>query len=251
MAIVILIVTLLLTGLVPTISSQIEQRQRNETRKQIDDVRDALFGFVLSKGRLPCPATIASNGLESFCTNAAGACGSENYDPSTLPSHGRCYSPLVAPVYDGFVPAATLGISPTDNQGYAMDGWSNRLRYAVTVEISTNNKSFTKPNGMQTTGMGLLDPDLHVCASATFIPASPATTCGGAPAVSLTTNAVAVIYSIGKNTVPTGIDEAANLNLPADPVFVSHEPSPTFDDIVTWISPNVLYNRMVTTGKLP
>lgn len=49
MAIVLLIVTLLLTGLVPTISSQIEQRQRNETRKQLDDIRDALLGFVVSK----------------------------------------------------------------------------------------------------------------------------------------------------------------------------------------------------------
>jgi type II secretory pathway pseudopilin PulG len=225
MAIVLLIVTLLLTGLVPTISSQIEQRQRNETRKQLDEVRDALFGFVLTNGRLPCPASTISNGLES------------------PPGGGVCS------IADGFVPAATLGITPTDSQGYAVDGWSNRIRYAVTT-ANSNAFNFTTSNGMQTVGMGLLTPNLSVCASATGI---TATTCG--TAISLTNNAVAVIYSIGKNTVPAGIDEAANMN--GDQVFVSHTPSPAgatngaFDDIVTWLSPNVLFNRMVTAGKLP
>ena len=51
MAIVLVIVSLLLTGLVPTISSQIDQRQRNETRKQLDDIRDALLGFAITYGR--------------------------------------------------------------------------------------------------------------------------------------------------------------------------------------------------------
>lgn len=223
MAIVLLIVTLLLTGLVPTISSQIEQRQRNETRKQLDDIRDALLGFVVSKGRLPCPATTTSNGTES-------------------PAGGVCT------VADGFVPAATLGITPTDNQGYAVDGWSNRIRYAVTIDHAN---AFTKINGMQNIGMGTLTPDLSVCASATGI--TPPT-CGAVTNI-LTNNAVAVIYSVGKNIVPAGIDE--NANLVPDQVFVSHVPSPPsapngeFDDIVTWLSPNIIYNRMVTAGKLP
>jgi prepilin-type N-terminal cleavage/methylation domain-containing protein len=252
MAIVMLIITLLMAGLVPTISSQIEQRQRNETRKQLDEIRDALLGFVVANGRLPCPASITSNGKESFCTSDYPAgCGAELFYPNPLapPVHGRCASP-----YDGFVPAATLGISPTDNQGYALDGWSNRTRYAITID---HGNSFTRNNGIQTTGMGTLTPDLHVCASATYIPAFPATNCGVAPAVSLTTNAVAVIYSIGRNEVPAviNIDEVANRN--GDQVFVSHTPSTAaapngeFDDIVTWISPNILYNRMVTAGKLP
>jgi type II secretory pathway pseudopilin PulG len=250
MAIVMLIITLLMAGLVPTISSQIEQRQRNETRKQLDEIRDALFGFVLTKGRLPCPASITSNGMESFCINGGtGACGGETLVPQ---AHGRCTS-LAAPlVFDGFVPAATLGITPTDNNGYAVDGWSNRIRYAVSAH---NSYSFTIDNGMQITGMGTLDPDLSVCASATGIPVAPATTCGTASI--LTNHAVAVIYSIGRNEVPPAIniDEVANRN--GDQVFVSHSPNTAaapngeFDDIVTWISPNILYNRMVTAGKLP
>lgn len=225
MAIVLLIVTLLLTGLVPTISSQIEQRQRNETRKQLDEIRDALLGFALTYGRLPCPAPANSNGNE-------------------IPSGGG-----VCSVADGFVPAATLGITPTDSQGYALDGWSNRIRYAVTT-ANSNAFNFTTFNGMQSVGMGTLTPNLAVCASATGI---TATTCG--TAISLANNAVAVIYSIGKNTAPAGIDEAANLD--GNQVFVSHSPTPVgaangaFDDMLTWLSPNTLFNRMVAAGKLP
>jgi hypothetical protein len=75
-----------------------------------------------------------------------------------------------------------------------------------------------------------------------------------------------VIYSLGPNwvTCPTstgidmtkcGADEAANLN--GDQVFVSRVRTSLgaaggeFDDIVTWLSENVLYNRMVAAGQLP
>jgi hypothetical protein len=67
---------------------------------------------------------------------------------------------------------------------------------------------------------------------------------------------VAVIFSLGKNapTGGTGADEAANIN--NDPVFVSHTPTPAssgneFDDLVTWLSPNILFNRMIAAGRLP
>lgn len=55
-----------------------------------------------------------------------------------------------------------------------------------------------------------------------------------------------------------GTDEAANPNPNSannDQVFVSHPRSAAagneFDDIVVWLSPDVLYNRMVAAGQLP
>ncbi|MDP3686611.1 MAG: prepilin-type cleavage/methylation domain-containing protein, partial [Sulfurimicrobium sp.] len=33
--------------------------------------------------------------------------------------------------------------------------------------------------------------------------------------------------------------------------FVSKTPTATFDDIVIWLSPNILFNRMVAAGRLP
>jgi len=31
----------------------------------------------------------------------------------------------------------------------------------------------------------------------------------------------------------------------------SHSFTPVFDDLVVWVSPNILFNRMVVAGKLP
>ncbi len=233
MAIVLLIVTLLLTGLVPTISSQIEQRQRNETRKQLDEIQQALIGFAVINGRLPCPASSTSNGLE---------------DPIGT---GICNHP-----HDGFVPAATLGLAQVNSQGLAVDAWNNPIHYAVTT---SNSKAFTKPNGMGTTGISNLQPDLMVCSTAS----ASNTTCSVAnSSLTASPGVPALIYSTGKNGGygGAGADEAENPNPHSpdnDPVFVSHPPAPTtavnggFDDIVTWISPNVLINRMVEAGKLP
>ena len=71
----------------------------------------------------------------------------------------------------------------------------------------------------------------------------------------LANNAVATVYSRGRNgaAAPASTDEQANGN--ADRLFVSHTPTPAgandFDDLVTWISPNILYNRLIAAGRLP
>jgi len=241
MAIVLLIVALLLGGLLPTLSGQIEQRRVSETSKQLDEIKDALIGYAIINGRLPCPATITptnSNGTESFVSGGNA-------------SNGNC-----ANFYNGYVPAATLGLAGTDSSGFAVDAWSNRIHYAVTSWSSTSpavNNVFTTMNGMSTIGISNLSPNLLVCSTATGITSSSCAT-----GTSLTSNGVpAVIYSTGKNGAygGTGIDEAANLD--ASRTFVSHTPVPSsvangeFDDLVTWLSPNTLFNRMVAAGKLP
>ncbi len=52
---------------------------------------------------------------------------------------------------------------------------------------------------------------------------------------------------------PSSADETANGD--NDRVFVSHTPTPPglneFDDLVIWISPNILYNRLIAAGRLP
>jgi len=226
-AIVLLIVTLLLTGLVPTISSQIEQRQTNETRKQLDEIQQALVGFAVVNERFPCPASTTSNGLEDL---TAGAC--------TLPN-------------GGFIPAATLGLAPTNSQGLAVDAWNNPIRYAVT---SSYANAFTTAGGMKANGLLSLavNLDLQVCSTSTGIGSSNC-----APGTTLVSNGVpAVIFSTGKNGANglTNLDETANIHTGASAsykTFVTHDMSPTFDDLVVWISPNILFNRMVAAGKLP
>ncbi len=237
MAIVLAIVALLMAGLLPTLSSQIEQQHTSDTRKQLDEIQQALIGYAIANGRMPCPASSTSNGVESFDTGAGGNA-----------SNGRCSN-----FYNGFVPSATLGLTTTDSSGFAVDGWGSRIHYAVT---QANSRAFTSTNGMSNTGISTLAPDLQVCS----IASTSSSTCSVANS-SLTSSpgVPIVIYSTGKNggTGGTGSDEAENPNPNSadnDRVFVSHTPtgSPNeFDDLVVWISPNILINRMVAAGELP
>jgi len=108
--------------------------------------------------------------------------------------------------------------------------------------------------------MPALAPDLHVCGSGAGI-GGGGNLCGAA-GNTLSQNAVAVVYSLGANASSGGTsqDEAQNPNPNSannDRAFVSRVRSAPgaaaaeFDDLVTWLSPNVLYSRMVTAGQLP
>ena len=167
----------------------------------------------------------------------------------------------------GFLPAATLGFTPVDANGYAVDAWGltqNRIRYAVS---NWNSNTFTKTAGMKTAGMSSIAGALllHVCSSGTGVVAG--TNCGPQPpvfpnAVLLTSNAPVVIWSVGPNA-PTGgssVHEAQNPNPnggTADRLFVSRTKAAAgatggeFDDIVTWIGPPTVFNRLISAGQLP
>lgn len=239
LAIVLLIVTLLLGGLLVPLSAQIDLQRAKDTDKTLLELRDVLIGYAIMNSRLPCPASDTSNGEESFDTAGGDA------------SNGKCSN-----YYDGFIPAATLGytngVDSNGRRGYAIDAWGNRIHYAVT---KANTQAFTKLDGMKTTGISSLSPDLLVCTTATAI--TP-TSCNG-NALTSSPGVPALIFSMGKNGSygGTSADELANLdgtNSNSNRTFVSHTPTPSpneFDDLVIWISPGILINRMVTAGKLP
>jgi prepilin-type N-terminal cleavage/methylation domain-containing protein len=214
MAIVLAIVALLLGGLLPTISSQVEQQHRNEARKQLDEIKESLIGYAIINGRLPWPA----------CGNIAT--GQANAGIELSPASAvaiACTSDVKV------LPWATLGTSETD-------AWGRRFTYSVTV-------AFTTPFTLITSGD-------FIVKSAT-----------GAGGIIVASSIPAVIVSHGSNgagaytpqgtqlVVSGDLDEKDNSN--SDFTFVSHDFTPTFDDLVVWISPNILFNRMVAAGKLP
>lgn len=243
MAVAVFIIALLLGSILVPLTTQVEQRQISDAQKYLEEIKEALIGFAVANGRLPCPASTTSNGAESFVgVVGASACTT----------------------YNGFVPAATLGVSPVDNQGFAVDPWGNRVRYSVTNWLPSTLPScapstppFTTTGGMSTYWSCPLAPNLNVCSTATNIIGSSC-----AAGAALTTGTPAVIYSTGKNGAygGTGLDEAANPNPNSpdnDRAFVSHiltpptAPNGEFDDIMTWLSSNILYNRLVAAGRLP
>ena len=256
-AIVLVILGFVLGALLLPLQAQRQQIAQVQTENTLENAKRALMGFAQSMGRLPCPATAASNGME-------------------LPLGGTTVANPICNQQSGFLPAATLGIQPTDAQGFALDAWNNRLRYAVTqasavgtpatADFTSNlaDNPLTLPNeadGMNVVGLANLTPDLRVCNPAT---GTTATTCSAAvPEVNyLINNAVAVIYSTGATGAQGSAgrpDETENLNAVGagqiDTVFVSHDISlgavpNEFDHIVTWISPFVLYNAMIEAGQL-
>jgi prepilin-type N-terminal cleavage/methylation domain-containing protein len=232
LAVVLAVVGFLLGGLMLQLSVQDEIRRTQDTQRKVAEARDALVGFASIQDRLPCPAVGGATGNEAY----AGAVGASNCS-----------------LQEGFLPAATLGLPEVDANGYALDGWNQRIRYSVT---SANGSTFVRTGGMRSTGLAALAPDLRVSTSA-----------GGG--TDLTNNAVVVIWSVGKNgsdPAAGGIsaDEAENPNPNSatnpDPTagrFVSHEPTPAdatageFDDLVIWLSPNILFNRLIAAGRLP
>lgn len=265
-AVVMIILSVLLAIVAVPITSQLNQRRATETQRLLDLAQQALVGYASANGRLPCPATdgvtigtVNSFGNEQFATVADSAIT------------GKCE------FWAGYLPAVALGLSPLDSQGFMVDAWGsqqNRIRYAVwgsdavLVGAGAVMYPFTKTNGMKaatTTDLAGTPPRfLFVCQSAptgtlpNATSAAVANACG-AGVIRLTDKAPAVIYSLGANAGSggTGTDEIFNVKTTAIQTyaFVSHTPTagPTneFDDMVNWISLNVLFNSMQVAGKLP
>ena len=255
LAIVIGLITLLLGSVLVPLQSQVESRKLSDTEKILDNAREALLGYAAANGYFPCPADFAggSSGAEATGYNhATGSC------PATVTGGGT------AGVYIGYLPAVTLGFTPIDSSGYAVDAWggtTGRIRYAVSsTTVNAITLPFTRTTGMKSAIMSnILSATLLSVCNAAPSPAS-ATACNPAASTSLTSNAIVVIWSLGANAGTTGgtsTDEAKNAQAlaSADRVFVTRDKSTTsgseFDDVVTWISPPLAFTRLLASSQLP
>ena len=123
MAVAVFIITLLLGSILVPLATQVEQRQISEAQKIMEEMKEALVGYAISKGYLPCPDKIRSitgpndtplDGIEDF--NAAGNCTATNAE--------------------GNLPWATLGVANADS-------WGNRFRYRVAQVYAQHVTPFT------------------------------------------------------------------------------------------------------------
>ncbi len=234
MAIVLMIVGLLLGGILVPLSAQMDQRNNSDTQKSLSEIKEAIIGYALANGRLPCPATAT---IPTGQTNAGIALTTGS--GSTL----ACSNAT------GVLPWATLGVSETD-------AWGNRYTYRVMSDFADGVGSTTY-GGCSPSPIPML-ATFGLCSVGNLNVLSAAS--GG---VTIAASVPAVIISHGKNgagaytpqgtQLPRGSnpDELENSDGILDNNYVSHLPTATFDDLVVWISPNVLMNRMVSAGKLP
>lgn len=216
LAIVLVIVSLLAGGLMMSIGSQLEQKSRSETQQLLQEARDALLGFAASHS--------AADGRPYL------PCPDTDGDGVEDRSGANCANT------NGNLPWSTLGVA-------SLDGWNNRFRYQVQQSFASSANGFTLITPA---------PNLRVCEQA----ACTTTIATALPAVILShgkNGLGAVNSSNAANPLPASADEAENADGDSD--FVSHTPTPAganeFDDMLSWLSPNILYNRMIAAGRLP
>ena len=201
-AIVLVIIGLLISAFLTPITAQLEQSKNAEARRDLAEIKEALLGFAVINGRLPCP-DIDGNGIDDGCLNTNSSA-----------------------ITGGNTPWVSLNTKQ-------LDPWGRRYRYVI-------NNAFSDTFLLTTAGTaaGLI----RICTS---------NACTGTEA----SNVPLVIFSTGQNGAilpPVNLDEQENTDLDKD--FVSRDFTNNaggFDDLVIWISSNVLMNRMVNVGKLP
>lgn len=235
LAVAIFVIALLVGSILVPLTMQVEQRQISETQKMIEDIKEALLGFAVANGRLPCPDK--TSGSVSGANNSPND-GVEDYDST------NCIVYLSGgTVSVGNVPWVTLGIG-------SVDVWGNRFHYFVSPEFARR-----PPNTFNLSSVATA----RVC---------PNAACAIPLTLTNPNGAVAVILSYGKNgrgaintitgtanPAPTSTDELEHTDSGVN--YVSRAMTPVgsaageFDDIVTWLGKYTLFNRMISAGKLP
>jgi prepilin-type N-terminal cleavage/methylation domain-containing protein len=231
LAMVLAILGLLLGSTLFTLTAQVENRNRADTQRRLEDARELLISFALVNARLPCPGTTSGEEAGGGIAGCAGG-------------------------YAGFLPARTIGFQPTDSAGFGLDAWGNRIRYAVSAtQWGSAPARFTRQHSAATAwSMSQKPTDLVVCSASPA--AAAAVTCDAGTSLTNQNTVVALVFSTGKNGAGSGgANEAANLD--GNPLFVSRPPDPPsaaggeFDDLVVWMPVGLLYGRMVAAGVLP
>jgi prepilin-type N-terminal cleavage/methylation domain-containing protein len=213
LAIVLIIVALLTGGLLLGVSAQRNAAENIDAQRQLESIREALLGFAISRGRLPCPA------LPNL-PNGNAAAGIEN-----------CTQP------HGVLPWATLGLPETDP-------WGNRFTYFA-------HASFTAAVTPPALASFTLDTVGNANVKDTWN--SGANSASDLPAVIVShgSRSAGAYQPTGAQLLPVSTDPNEAENSDADTTFVSRTPGSTFDDLVTWIVPSILKAKMVAAGRLP
>ncbi|SHN39874.1 prepilin-type N-terminal cleavage/methylation domain-containing protein [Duganella sacchari] len=219
-AIVLLIVGLLIGGMIAPLSSQMEQRRISDTRRTMDEAREALFGYALRNGYLPCPAISSSNGLEDRTGNVCN----KRY---------------------GYLPWAALGIG-------RLDGWNHLMGYTVTPAFADSGVLFTLKTPRDITiATRAANGQLTAATDINDIPA--AIISFGRNGYGATSDQNSIIADSGAGNIDekTNLQSSGNALIARDVSDDPRAPGGAFDDMVLWISPNILYNRMVAAQRLP
>lgn len=230
MAVVLVVVGLLMSLLLGPLVAQQQQKQIGDTKRQLEEIKEAVFGFAMANGRLPCPA-------RPNTTNGAEDCS----------------------LSVGVMPWSVLGVKEND-------AWGHRFTYYVTPYFSDPISACTYASTVAncpdsptsssfaihvpTAGYGLLTINNAASGTITKIADNvPMAVLSHGP------SGRGAYLQNGGQITGASVDEAENSN--GDTTLVSR----AYDDIdstgngfthlVAWIPITTLTNRMVAAGRLP
>jgi prepilin-type N-terminal cleavage/methylation domain-containing protein len=219
-AVVLLIVGLLTGTLLVPLSNQVNQRKIEDTKRILEENKNAVLGYAITKGFLPCPAISENDGNED---RTSGQC-----------TGGKRI---------GYLPWITLGTQKSDS-------WGRLLRYSITPTFSRAPVSTVSIADINVRTRDYTSGNLTGIASSVpvMIMSHGPNGYGGY----LENGAII------SDTSTTNIDEKNNSATTATNTFIYRDlsanttaPGGEFDDIVTWIPSSILFNRMVAAGQLP
>lgn len=223
MAVVLFVITLLIGSLLVPLGTQVEQRQISETEKALEEIRQALLGFAVANGHLPCPDT-GADGLENMAGNVCSAAGA---------------------VACGRLPHATLGVANADV-------WGNRYTYCVNALFAQRGGGPPPLNFSLTTA----GTDVSICPNQACV--TPISTAAVLAVVSHGRNGFGAT-NLGTGTQnPVAPHQDEQENYDNNDRFIvwrartgAQAPAGEFDDIVVWLPRFTLFNRMVAAARLP
>jgi len=218
MAVSLVIVGLLLgTMVLPVVTLQ-EQTQFSENKQVLSEIREALIGYGMSHGYLPCPAVSYSDGSED---RSSGVCNK-----------------LV-----GFLPWSELGFQK-------LDRWEHLYRYSVSSNFADSTTKITLTSvgditltARATDGSTTANTNIPAVVMSFGKKAYWAYQDGGTQI---------------SDASATNTDEDVNGNTADGKSFVTRDVTSVtsatggeFDDQLVWIPTSLYINRMVSAGQLP
>jgi prepilin-type N-terminal cleavage/methylation domain-containing protein len=269
-AIVLLIVGILLGYTVALFPKQQDLKKYRAVEVEMDRVIEAIIGFAQVNGRLPCPAIPNSNGNE----DGGGATDCNNYGG---------FVPVNTLGLTGKLNQDTLLIDPW--------GSPYRYYVSNSDFNAAGGSDFVRVGEMRAVGLVDSDADGYIDLDGVYVICDDngvdiSDECNGATEVfgraagagGPYAGAPFVLLSLGKNWADTPVnDELENrggalstttllmpLGLSGNEYFLKNVAGPEttfvhrptgfaddFDDVVRWVSPSVLYSKMIEAGQLP
>lgn len=268
MTVVLVIIGLLLAGLLVPLREGIKQERRAETVDSLKTIEEALYGFTVVNGRLPCPdCRVLGNPV----------CNDGQEDFAAAPNDNQCLVDanlgVVGDALSGNIPWATLNNPQSDAWG----SWFTYYVYDESADTVGSGTPGLNPGGC--VGAGETLSTIDMCGEGNFRVIDASDDAGCAAVVNnVSLNVFAVVISHGANITRSGAGLAGTglidnpplcselENLDGDNTFVSSNflnpgdpgdtpataPNPLgIDDQVIWISPHVLKSKLVQAGRLP